>query len=435
MTAGPGFRVPLVLISPWSRGNIVVSEVMDHTSVLKFVEARFNVTFPVISPWRRAMMGDLTSAFNWSSPDYSWPSLPDTSGYVNASNVQCDTLPPVVIPSKQTYPVQESGTRISRALPYQFVVSDAVVTSSSSGSGSAALALNITNVGSQGSPFTLLDVGNLAAVTPRKYAVEGGKTLVDSSLPVGTAGSSASSMQYYYALHGPNGFVRLFLGDLSVNGGIGAQLSANLTYDVSGGALTITMTSSAPAGQDVVMSIVDNAYGAPPQSYDLPGGESNNVVISSWPVCSAAQGCWYDVTVNAVSSKAPSKHLTTTKAASDPVFFQRRFMGRMETGVDTISDPAMGAGIPGYVPQPHTFATEEQWHAAMDAAFPVGVTGSRAARPALAWSSGSGVTSYGGIIHPDTPTHLRVVPREGSQAQATHKDALWHWAPDAAGEL
>lgn len=36
---GPGFRVPLVIVSPWTRGNVVVSEVMDHTSVLK-VRAR-----------------------------------------------------------------------------------------------------------------------------------------------------------------------------------------------------------------------------------------------------------------------------------------------------------------------------------------------------------------------------------------------------------
>jgi len=49
-------------------------------------------------------------------------------------------------------------------------------------------------------------------------------------------------------------------------------------------------------------------------------------------VCAAAVGCWYDLTV----SEAP------TIAASG---FQRRFMGRMETGVDTISDPAMAAGV------------------------------------------------------------------------------------------
>ena len=39
---GLGFRVPLLVISPWSRGNIVVSETFDHTSVLQFLEIKFN---------------------------------------------------------------------------------------------------------------------------------------------------------------------------------------------------------------------------------------------------------------------------------------------------------------------------------------------------------------------------------------------------------
>jgi phospholipase C len=79
---GMGFRVPLFVISPWSRhkGGAVYSEVTDHTSVLKLVEKRFNITVPTISPWRRAVAGDLTHAFNFSAPDYSWPDLPSTDG-------------------------------------------------------------------------------------------------------------------------------------------------------------------------------------------------------------------------------------------------------------------------------------------------------------------------------------------------------------------
>ena len=40
---GLGFRVPLLIVSPWTRGNVVVSEVFDHVSVIKFIEERFNV--------------------------------------------------------------------------------------------------------------------------------------------------------------------------------------------------------------------------------------------------------------------------------------------------------------------------------------------------------------------------------------------------------
>jgi len=57
---GLAYRVPLFLISPWSRGGVVYSEINDHTSVMKFIEKRFNIHFPNISPWRRAIVGDLT---------------------------------------------------------------------------------------------------------------------------------------------------------------------------------------------------------------------------------------------------------------------------------------------------------------------------------------------------------------------------------------
>ena len=66
---GPGPRVPLFVISPWSRGGWVNSQVFDHTSVLRFLEARFGVNEPNISPLRRAVCGDLTSAFNFQTPN------------------------------------------------------------------------------------------------------------------------------------------------------------------------------------------------------------------------------------------------------------------------------------------------------------------------------------------------------------------------------
>ncbi|WP_029413739.1 phosphocholine-specific phospholipase C [Paracidovorax oryzae] len=66
---GPGPRVPMWVISPWSRGGWVNSQNFDHTSVLRFLEARFGVKEPQISPYRRAMFGDLTSALNFATPN------------------------------------------------------------------------------------------------------------------------------------------------------------------------------------------------------------------------------------------------------------------------------------------------------------------------------------------------------------------------------
>lgn len=116
---GLGFRVPLIIVSPWTRGGYVYSGVADHTSTLKFVERRFGINVDNISPWRREITSDLVEAFNFTHPDYSWPSnLPDTSGNWNESQRQCDNLPPPEVPREQHMPKQDRGTKKSRALPY-----------------------------------------------------------------------------------------------------------------------------------------------------------------------------------------------------------------------------------------------------------------------------------------------------------------------------
>jgi phospholipase C len=59
----------MFVMSPWSRGGWVNSQVFDHTSTLLFLEKRFGVVEPQISAYRRAVCGDLTSAFNFVNPN------------------------------------------------------------------------------------------------------------------------------------------------------------------------------------------------------------------------------------------------------------------------------------------------------------------------------------------------------------------------------
>ncbi len=67
---GLGFRVPLLIASPWSRGGKVNSEVLDHTSIIQFLENFLSkktgkeIKETNISEWRRTVCGDLTSAFS-----------------------------------------------------------------------------------------------------------------------------------------------------------------------------------------------------------------------------------------------------------------------------------------------------------------------------------------------------------------------------------
>ncbi|MBI4934506.1 MAG: phospholipase [Actinobacteria bacterium] len=104
---GLGFRVPTTVISPWSRGGRVCSEVFDHTSTLLFLEQRFGVEVPNISEWRRSTCADLTAALDFSSHDPSVPVLPGTSERATAVVAGCTTLPAAAPPASPEAPQLE----------------------------------------------------------------------------------------------------------------------------------------------------------------------------------------------------------------------------------------------------------------------------------------------------------------------------------------
>lgn len=111
---GLGFRVPMLIISPFSRGGLVSSDLFDHTSVLRFLETLFGAEVPNLSAWRRATVGDLTSALNFRSPDTSVPTLPTPAPGIPQAIQDCVTTlagtKSIAIPNPQTDPVQEAGT-------------------------------------------------------------------------------------------------------------------------------------------------------------------------------------------------------------------------------------------------------------------------------------------------------------------------------------
>lgn len=109
---GAGFRVPCIIVSPWTAGGWVCSEPFDHTSVLRFLEAFTGVREPNISHWRRQTFGDLTSAFRFDEPAGKPPALPDTTGPLYLARYEAAHLPEPAFPqADQTPPVQEPGAR------------------------------------------------------------------------------------------------------------------------------------------------------------------------------------------------------------------------------------------------------------------------------------------------------------------------------------
>jgi phospholipase C len=118
---GLGFRVPLIVCSPFTRGGYLCSDTFDHTSLLRFLELRFGVEVPNLTAWRRQTVGDLSAVFG--RPDHSVPPLPDTMLLGRAVSADCVLTvagsgvsalgPPVSVPPNSP-PTQEPGSRPRR---------------------------------------------------------------------------------------------------------------------------------------------------------------------------------------------------------------------------------------------------------------------------------------------------------------------------------
>lgn len=194
---GLGPRVPMYVVSPWSRGGWVNSQVFDHSSVIRFLEARFGIHEPNISPWRRAVCGDLTSAFDFTAGDpRPFAALPDP----RADSARAAAIPRQIsplAPADQTLPRQEAGIRRARALPYRLETRGIVDADGIRLRFEAA-------AGTQAAVFHVYDAAALADA-PRRFTVGAGDTL-DAHWAFDTSG------RYDLWVLGPNGFHRHFIG-------------------------------------------------------------------------------------------------------------------------------------------------------------------------------------------------------------------------------
>ncbi|TNC26908.1 phosphocholine-specific phospholipase C [Amycolatopsis alkalitolerans] len=290
---GLGQRVPMLVVSPWSKGGRVCSEVFDHTSIIRFIERRFGVHEPNISTWRRAITGDLTSAFDFSRTETSVPALPSTAGYAPPDDKRHPDYVPTP-PGNPALPKQERGRRPAMPLPYDLSVDASV--------GGGTLTLRFASNGTAGAAFHVTSAGG--ATGPWSYTVGAGQQL--------SAQWSLSDGAYDFTVHGPNGYLRRFAG-----GGTGVEVAARPAGD--SGDLMVVLTNG---GEATALVAVANAtgYGSTrPVSYRLrPGARVVHTVRT------AQTAGWYDLSV--------------TDGA-----FVRRLAGHVETGRITLSDPALGA--------------------------------------------------------------------------------------------
>src|SRR5690606_24052925 len=299
---GMGPRVPMYILSPWSKGGWVDSAVADHTSVGQFIEKRFGVTIPGISPWHRAVSSDLTSAFDFVTPnDPKFPAMPDTSRF-EAIDAASMALPTAAAPEQPAALYQEKGTRLSRALPYRLHCRLNYLQEA------RQVRLTFENSGTKGAVYHVYDMHRLDQI-PRRYTVEAAKSLTDEW---GVVHNGAYDLEVY----GPNGYFRKFVGNINHY-----EPEIELDYDDRKGGISIGLRHS--SAEPLTVELVANAYTYPASEViSVPVGR-----LAEKQVYLEKSSGWYDFTVQAADG------------------FLCRFAGRVETGRHGVSDPAMAAGL------------------------------------------------------------------------------------------
>jgi phospholipase C len=327
---GLGYRVPLVIASPWSRGGAVNSEVFDHTSIIRFLEVFTShksgrkVHEPNISEWRRHVCGDLTSVFRpYNGEPVSLPfiqrdpfaedihkskfkKLPDTYRELNAGEIAQIKLDPR---NSEWMPKQEPGTRVACPLKYELYADG-----KAGGKGfefALAAGKKVFGPSSLSSGFLVYAYTGKDVIC-RSYAVAAGTQLEDS-FPAEMFESGA----YRIRIDGPNGFYREFR---SPQGAL--EVSTKLEYAVKGNRLggNLKLTVHNQAGDLVTARVEDSAYGNATRVKPISGGAAQVFEIDT----SKSHG-WYDFTVTLANHPG----------------FSKRYAGHVETGRWSMTDPAM----------------------------------------------------------------------------------------------
>jgi phospholipase C len=324
---GLGFRVPLVIASPWSRGGYVNSQVFDHTSILqmleKFITHRTGrkLEDTNINAWRRAVCGDLSSVFRpYTGGKVALPTFLEKDQVIEGIHkAKFKELPEGYkrTSAEEILEIQEKGIRPSCALPYEFDI-DGELTADKM---DFQVSMHVGNVffreRSAGSPFTIYSHGR--ELKTRNYAVVAGDQLIDK-IPL----DEFENGHYDLRLYGPNGFFRSFAGDKN-----DPPLLINLFYENSAaqmptGRIELKMINT-DYNRTYTIHLKDNAYKNPDQQRILEEIKKGPDRLASIFVDPAGSHGWYDFSVFIEGFP----------------LFEKRYAGRVETGRDGFSDPAM----------------------------------------------------------------------------------------------
>lgn len=276
---GLGPRVPMIIVSPWTAGGKVHSQLSDHTSVIRFLEAwtaakglstqgrgKEAVRCDAISPWRRAVCGDLTEALDFR---------PAPARRIDVSTTFRNGTESATVPAPQVFPVQAASLRPACRTDYAMTTELRVE--------GRDVSLKLASGGDIGVAFTAYWQPMSDAQTSEHFTVEAGRTLAVKR-PLGEAGRLDA------AIYGPNGFLREYRGD------VGAMTSSGLRAEVTTsqqdwrGSLVIRLDNRG-SSKPCVFQLCDNAYYENgPLQIRVDAGAERSI---EWQVSHG----WYDVAV------------------------------------------------------------------------------------------------------------------------------------------
>ena len=343
---GLGYRVPMVIASPWSKGGWVNSEVFDHTSTLQFLEKFLShktgkkIFEPNISDWRRTICGDLTSAFRpyearkTALPEFltrnnflegihkaKFKDVPANFKLLTAQDIEHVKQNPHNSP---ILPQQEKGIKPANALPYQLYADGKLNAAKTAFEIDMNVATEVWGSKTAGTPFIVYAPDNYRSLKGEgyeqlrnwTYAVKPGDTLSDA-WPV----NEFENGNYHLRLYGPNGFYREFKGNYA-----DPEIETRLEYQrnrLNKKVLTgnvVLYVKNLSKGQQVI-TLTDNAYKTGVQKKTVLPKSQSAIIID----LTKSMG-WYDFTLKLSGANG----------------FEKRFAGRVETGKAGYTDPFMG---------------------------------------------------------------------------------------------
>ncbi|WP_343563533.1 phospholipase C, phosphocholine-specific [Sphingobacterium sp.] len=334
---GLGYRVPLIIASPWTRGGWVNSQVFDHTSSLQFLEkfishkVNKDVKENNVSRWRRTICGDLTSVFRpYHGELIKKPLVLQRQPFIKEIHqakfkglpmgfkaLTADEIEQIEKdPSRSPYfPKQEEGLRDSCTLPYELYTHGEYLSN-----GKYQLTFEASNKmfgkRSAGAPFTVYHSmpykGEIG--TSRNYAVSAGDSLSDN-----WSINAFDNGLFQLDIHGPNGFYRMFKGEAK-HPNIKIRCSYEKSKDESSftGRLLFTCTNQDNRNHQLIVE--DISYGQGKKEVQLKSGVSTTI-----PFDLSKQSFWYDFRISCKDYSA----------------FQEQYAGRIEIGQGGKSDPLL----------------------------------------------------------------------------------------------